>query len=260
MLSTAPRKEGADLSGAFARMLRCARSTAGSARPPPSRKPPLWGPRGKGTVPAGKSARSNVFPQILGLSQDFRMTSDLLPSEGNSTPLLRGAVLRTSVVLPIALMMCACEPGGEAPPPPAAPQFRAGPPPPGATPAPGVVEGRILFRGEVPADLREPIVPTPCGDEAGPEKLLVSREGGVENAVVVVEAPAPAAPQPPGGLPAVTIDNRGCRFVPRVQVARRGAPLRVKNSDAVFHNVRGSGAHDLNLGLAGGAASDCGPL
>src|SRR6266508_4267758 len=69
-------------SGVFARMLRCARSTAGSARPPPSR-----------ASPAGKSARSNVFLQILVLSQDFRTTSDLLPSQANSTPLLRGAVL-----------------------------------------------------------------------------------------------------------------------------------------------------------------------
>src|SRR6266508_1023015 len=38
-------------SGVFARMLRCARSTAGSARPPPSR-----------ASPAGKSARSNALP------------------------------------------------------------------------------------------------------------------------------------------------------------------------------------------------------
>src|SRR6266545_842759 len=68
-LSTAPRKKGADLSGVFARMTRYAQSPAGSARPPPSRKHPLWGPRGKGTVPAGKSARSNVFLQILVLSQ-----------------------------------------------------------------------------------------------------------------------------------------------------------------------------------------------
>src|SRR6266542_3074172 len=82
-LSTAPRKKGADLSGAFARMHRCAQSTAGSARPPPSR-----------ALPAGKSARSNVFPQILVISQDWRPTSDLLPSQANSAPLLRGAVLR----------------------------------------------------------------------------------------------------------------------------------------------------------------------
>jgi len=38
------------LSGAFGRMLRCARSTAGSARPPPSR-----------ASPAAKFARSNVL-------------------------------------------------------------------------------------------------------------------------------------------------------------------------------------------------------
>src|SRR6266540_6039438 len=59
-LSTAPRRKGVDLSGAFARMQRCARSTAGSARPPPSR-----------ALPAGKFARSNVFLQILDMSQDL---------------------------------------------------------------------------------------------------------------------------------------------------------------------------------------------
>src|SRR6266508_4182521 len=103
-------------SGVFARMLRCARSGyrpsprppgvggSGSARPPPSRKPPPWGPRGKGTVPAGKFARSNVLPlggteggehsfRSLLYPRICRLTSDLLPSEANSAPLLRGAVL-----------------------------------------------------------------------------------------------------------------------------------------------------------------------
>src|SRR6185436_3264870 len=47
-LSTARHKKVPDLSGAFGRMLRCARSTAGSARPPPSR-----------ASPAAKFARSN---------------------------------------------------------------------------------------------------------------------------------------------------------------------------------------------------------
>src|SRR6266545_1996408 len=84
-LSTAPRRKGVDLSGVFARMHRCARSTAGSARPPPSR-----------ALPAGQSARSNTFHLILDISQDCRPTPDLLPSQANSTPLLRGAVLRKS--------------------------------------------------------------------------------------------------------------------------------------------------------------------
>src|SRR6266545_4053621 len=89
-------------------MLRCARSTAGSARPPPSRKPPC-GPRGKGTVPAGKSVRSNVLPLggTEGGEHSFRSffcprisvpLRILLPSQANSAPLLRGAVLRKSTV------------------------------------------------------------------------------------------------------------------------------------------------------------------
>src|SRR6266540_7116647 len=88
-LSTAPRRKGVDLSGVFARMHRCARSTAGSARPPPSR-----------ALPAGKSARSNTILLILVMPRDCRPTSDLLPSEAlpvrpDATPLLRGAVLST---------------------------------------------------------------------------------------------------------------------------------------------------------------------
>ncbi len=46
-----------------------------------------------GALPAGKSARSNTLHLILDISQDCRPTPDLLPSQANSTPLLRGAVL-----------------------------------------------------------------------------------------------------------------------------------------------------------------------
>jgi len=145
-------------------------------------------------------------------------------------------------------------------PPAAAPADAA---PTAASPiAPGAIAGRILYRGQVPEELREPVVPTPCGDEAGPEKLLVSKDGGVANAVVVVlVSPPPAGPTAVAPVPpAVTVDNRGCRFVPRVQVARPGATLLVKNSDAVFHNVRSSGAYELNVGLGGGSSSTFGPL
>src|SRR6266511_4049205 len=78
-------------------MHRCARSGyrpsprlpgvggSGAARPPPSR-----------ALPAGKSARSNTLHLILDISQDCRPTPDLLPSQANSTPLLRGAVLSSA--------------------------------------------------------------------------------------------------------------------------------------------------------------------
>ena len=37
---------------------------------------------------------------------------------------------------------------------------------------------------------------------------------------------------------AVILDQRNCEFVPRIQIARSGAPLILRNSDAVLHVVR----------------------
>jgi hypothetical protein len=91
---------------------------------------------------------------------------------------------------------------------------------------------------------RAPGAPTPvtvdaavCGERAADESLIVDASGRVRNAVVVLR---PASPTPPAGAagPEVRVDNAGCRFVPRVQVVRRGQPVRVHNSDPVLHNTR----------------------
>jgi hypothetical protein len=66
--------------------------------------------------------------------------------------------------------------------------------------------------------------------------VLVDAQGGLRNAVVVLRGAAAGDPRPPpataGG------DNSGCRFVPRVQVVRRGQTVRVHNADPVLHNAR----------------------
>src|SRR5262245_9834221 len=76
-LSTARHKKVPDLSGAFGRMLRCARSMAGSARPPPSR-----------ASPAAKFARSNGLLRRLPLRYPSSFTSSYLPFQANSGTLL----------------------------------------------------------------------------------------------------------------------------------------------------------------------------
>ena len=62
------------MSGVFARMLRCARSTAGSARPPPSRKPPC-GTEGERHSACGQIRSlkrvSSGFCNGSGLPSDF---------------------------------------------------------------------------------------------------------------------------------------------------------------------------------------------
>ena len=89
-----------------------------------------------------------------------------------------------------------------------------------------------------------PRAPTPvtidaavCGDRIADESLLVDPRDGLRNAVVVLRpASAAVAASPPGGE--AVVDNVRCRFVPRVQVVRRGQPVRVRSSDPVLHNTR----------------------
>jgi uncharacterized protein (DUF2141 family) len=76
-----------------------------------------------------------------------------------------------------------------------------------------------------------------CGERVADESLIVDSQGALRNAVVVLR---PASPPPVTGGPGseVRVDNAGCRFVPRVQVVRRGQPVRVHNSDPILHNTR----------------------
>jgi len=79
-----------------------------------------------------------------------------------------------------------------------------------------------------------------CGERIADESLLVDARGGLANAVVVLR-PSPSRPAdavPPGS--AVLVDNVACRFVPRVQIVRRGQAVRVRNTDPVLHNARAS--------------------
>ena len=75
-----------------------------------------------------------------------------------------------------------------------------------------------------------------CGDRVADESVVVDARGGLRNAVVVLRGAAAADPAPPP--PAAVVDNVGCRFVPRVQVLRRGQTVRVHNADTVLHNAR----------------------
>jgi hypothetical protein len=100
------------------------------------------------------------------------------------------------------------------------------------------VAGTVDVSGPRPAAL--PTIPAGidaavCGDTVPDESLVVDEGGAVRDVVVVLRG------LPPGrGVPSteVTIDNAGCRFVPRVQVAVRGQTVRVRNSDPVLHNAR----------------------
>lgn len=100
----------------------------------------------------------------------------------------------------------------------------------------GVVKGTVRLKGQPPgpyviwvkknADI--------FGEKLPDERLLVSREGQVRNTVVhlvdVAEGKAWLEKE-------FLLVNQGGRFIPHVQVVRRGAPLTIVNHDPVLHTV-----------------------
>ncbi len=108
---------------------------------------------------------------------------------------------------------------------------------PAATGAAGVA-GTVHLAGPRPAappPTPVTVDPTVCGATVPDESLVVDERGAVRDVVVVLRGVPPRRGAPPGE---VMIDNTGCRFAPRVQVAVRGQTVRVRNSDPVLHNAR----------------------
>ena len=109
---------------------------------------------------------------------------------------------------------------------------------PSATaPAPVILSGRVLYQGPLPVDQSVPVHKHRelCGEERPLGRYRVSATGEVESAVVLLEGEAL-----PKGSPeqvVAILDNRGCEFLPRVQVAQPLATLEVRNSDPILHSA-----------------------
>lgn len=99
----------------------------------------------------------------------------------------------------------------------------------------GTVKGKIIFKGTVP--IRK-VVPTKDQNicKVREEPLIIVGPGdGVKDAVVYITDIKEGKSFDKPETPAV-IDNRDCRFVPHVQVAKIG-PVGILNSDPLFHNT-----------------------
>ena len=105
---------------------------------------------------------------------------------------------------------------------------------------PGVITGSTLFVGTAPPPRDVPMAADPlCKPEPGAatsERLLVGPGNGVRNVFVYVKdglgARTYAVPTTP-----VTLDQKGCRYVPHVFGVQVGQPVRISNSDPALHNV-----------------------
>jgi plastocyanin len=102
------------------------------------------------------------------------------------------------------------------------------------------IAGQVLFEGSVPATTPIDVSSDrACAEQnphgVAPDQLVVDN-GALDNVFVYVK----------DGLgdyyfdvpsDAVTLDQRGCRFVPHVAAVRVGQPLIISNSDDTAHNV-----------------------
>jgi hypothetical protein len=114
----------------------------------------------------------------------------------------------------------------------------------------GTLVGRVSVAGESPRIKPLQVFKSRafCGSRVPNETLLVSADGGLRNAVVILRG----LDQRTRGQPAkLVLDNIRCAFAPHVQVAPVGSELLLKNSDPILHTVHARlGSETLfNVGL-----------
>ena len=102
----------------------------------------------------------------------------------------------------------------------------------------GTIKGTIRFGGGPLDDKKVPITIDQyiCGKEKESERVVLSADRGIANAVVYLQT-APALPRPPAPPAPVHLDQKQCAFVPRVVVVPAGGTVEFLNSDRLLHNL-----------------------
>ena len=113
---------------------------------------------------------------------------------------------------------------------------------PGAAYAASTVTGTVTYAGKVP-NLR-PITmdadPACAKKHSGPvpnEALVLGKGNTMGNILVWVSKGLPAGKSWPAPKTPVTLDQKGCQYVPHVMGIMVGQPYRILNSDGILHNV-----------------------
>ncbi len=117
----------------------------------------------------------------------------------------------------------------------------------------GTIKGHIALGGKLPGNsvIRMGLDPMCAKMNAGKltvqEIVAVTADGSLGNVFVRLQGSFPQTPVP---TDAVTIDQRGCIYGPRVVGVRLGQTLQVRNSDPLLHNVHGLSGKDngFNVG------------
>ncbi len=106
----------------------------------------------------------------------------------------------------------------------------------------GTIKGHVRLSGKLPGNpyIRMGMDPMCSKINAGKrviqEFVVASIDGSLANVFVSLHG---NLPQTPVSTQHVTIDQRGCVYVPRVVGVRVGQTLQIKNSDPLLHNLHG---------------------
>jgi hypothetical protein len=101
----------------------------------------------------------------------------------------------------------------------------------------GSVKGRITYNGKAPAPKKITITKDPkiCGAARDDDTFVIAGDGGVKNVVVYLSDISSGKKMDAEMKP--VLDQKGCHYVPHVQVVPVHALLQVKSSDPILHNV-----------------------
>jgi len=122
----------------------------------------------------------------------------------------------------------------------------------------GTIEGHVKLTGTPPPNAVIKMGADPncltinAGKRVVQQTVVTAADGGLTNVFVNVKGSFPQATAPPASA---VIEQQGCVYHPRVQGARVGQTLEVKNSDATLHNIHSMSTkgNEFNVGqpLAG---------
>jgi len=110
----------------------------------------------------------------------------------------------------------------------------------------GVITGVVRLDGKAPAGSSLPITKDEavCKRKSSPVRLAVSKDVGVQNAVVYLEGITRGKPF--AAARTVVLNQEQCEYVPHVLVMSTVDHLEIINSDPILHNVH---AYDQGRGL-----------
>jgi hypothetical protein len=117
----------------------------------------------------------------------------------------------------------------------------------------GTIAGHVKLTGAAPPNAVIKMGADPnclkinAGKRVVQQTVVRAEDGGLMNAFVNVQGSFPQAAAPPASA---VIEQQGCVYHPRVQGARVGQTLEVKNSDATLHNIHSMSTkgNDFNVG------------